>query len=84
MEKKKYNTFTFEEKKEHSIRLNKSKKRMSKLKLHNYAKEFPEVDTELLYKVMNERAYSFETLDLIEKRLSELESFVTDIEQVKE
>ena len=33
---------------------------------------------------INERAYSFETLDLIEKRLSELESFVTDIEQVKE
>jgi len=82
MEKKKYNTFTFEEKKEHSIRLNRSKKRMSKLKLHNYAKEFPSIEIELLYKVMNERAYSFETLDLIESRLDELESFVADIKQV--
>lgn len=81
MEKKKYNTFTFEEKKAHSIRLNNLKKRMSKLKLHNYAKEFHRIDTALLYKVMNGRAYSFETLDLIEERLNEIENFVADIEQ---
>lgn len=82
MEKKKYNTFTFEEKKAHSIRLNKLKKRMGELELKNYAKEFSKIDTTFLYKVMNGRAYSFEALDLIEERLNEIENFIADIKQV--
>lgn len=80
MEKIKY---TFIEKKEHAIKLNAIKKRLSKLKIKNYAKEFDNIQTDMLYKVMNERAYSFDILNLIDERLTEIEKFVSDIEQVE-
>jgi len=76
-------TLDFIKKKEHAIKLKNINARLKALKIYNYAKEFSDIDTDLLYKVKNSRAYSFEVLDAMDKRLTIIENFVAESKVVK-
>lgn len=69
---------------EHAIKLNSINNRLKALNIYNYAKEFSDIDVELLYKVKNSRAYSFEVLDAMDKRLTIIENFIAENNIVNE
>lgn len=77
------NPYSFIERKDHAIRLAKIKKGLDKHKIHRYTKEFHEYDARVLHDFINSRIISFNLLEVFEKRLKEIEKFVSDNKEVK-
>lgn len=71
------------ERKKHAIELNSIRKRLDKLGIYNYVKEFPSIDADTLYRVMNSRKMCFATLEKMKERLTEIENKVAELEGVK-